>query len=132
MAAYLVRMSGTRDLVGFFVADDEDDLAIVVDECTDVPDCEYVELPAGGVMWESPAKPVPLDAGDLDDDDAPIEEFPWSGASLTGQWWQIAYGIEEVEWTPFDDGPPRPARPEPRRRLSGEGRVVPFRKRIKL
>lgn len=38
--AYLVRIIDTRDLVGIFVADDEDYLAIAVDECTD----EYVAL----------------------------------------------------------------------------------------
>jgi hypothetical protein len=42
--AYLVRIIDTRDLVGIFVADDEDYLAIAVDECTDAPGCEYVAL----------------------------------------------------------------------------------------
>lgn len=30
-----------------------------MDECTGAPGYEYVELPNGGVMWESPAKPAP-------------------------------------------------------------------------
>ncbi|MCA1542251.1 hypothetical protein I6F18_20035 [Bradyrhizobium sp. NBAIM32] len=59
-----------------FAADDEDDLELVVDECTDVPDCEYVELPPGGVMWESPAKPVPLKTGDPKDEESEPVEFP--------------------------------------------------------
>ena len=66
MPAYLVRIIGTRDLVGIFTADDGLGLAIAVDECTDVSDCEYAELPYGGIMWESPAKPVPLNVGDTD------------------------------------------------------------------
>jgi hypothetical protein len=128
--AYLVRIIETRDLVGIFVAEDEDDLAIAVDECTDVPDCEYVELPAGGIMWTSPAKPVPLQTGDPEDDESEPEEFPWAGASLTERWWYIAYGMDEVEWTPFADDPPRPPRTEPlTRKPLRPGRVIPFRKR---
>jgi hypothetical protein len=73
--AYLVRNIKSRDLVGIFVADDEDDLEFVMDECTDAPGCEYVELPAGGIMWESKAKPVPLDAGD-DEKSPGIARYP--------------------------------------------------------
>jgi hypothetical protein len=43
MPAYLVRLIQNRDVVGFFAADDFDDLVIIVDECTDVAACEYVE-----------------------------------------------------------------------------------------
>lgn len=46
--AYHVRIIDTRDLVGIFVADDEDDRAFIMDECTDAPGCEYAELPNGG------------------------------------------------------------------------------------
>ncbi|RXG96364.1 hypothetical protein [Bradyrhizobium zhanjiangense] len=70
MPAYLVRIIDTRDLVGIFVADDEDYLAFAVDERTDAPGCEYVELPTGGIMWESPAKPVPLQTGDPEDEES--------------------------------------------------------------
>ncbi|MBH5397150.1 hypothetical protein HZZ13_05000 [Bradyrhizobium sp. CNPSo 4010] len=130
MPAYLVRIIETRDLVGIFVADDEDDLELVVDECTDVPYCEYVELPPGGVMWERPAKPVPLDPGDPEDGASPIEEFPWSGASLTEAWWFIAYGRDEVEWMPFVEDPPQPPRPQPLTKTPRDpGRVIPIRKR---
>ncbi|SFN80818.1 hypothetical protein SAMN05216573_12256 [Bradyrhizobium sp. Rc3b] len=97
MPAYLVRIIENRDLVGIFIADDEDDLAFVMDECTDAPGGEYVELPAGGIMWDSPAKPVPLQTGDPEDMESEPEEFPWAGASLTERWWYIAYGMEDVE-----------------------------------
>ncbi|PPQ16349.1 hypothetical protein CV770_26765 [Bradyrhizobium sp. AC87j1] len=126
---YLVRIIETRDFVGIFVADDEDDLAFIMDECTDAPGCEYVELPMGGIMWESPAKPVPLKTGDPEDMESEPEEFPWAGASLTERWWYIAYGMEEVEWTLFE-GIPRPTRTEPvTKRPLNLGRVLPFRKR---
>jgi len=42
------------DLVGFFVADEMEDLLITIDECLDASDCEHKELPAGGhIMVES-------------------------------------------------------------------------------
>lgn len=30
-------------------------LLMIIDECTDPDACEYVELPDGGITWESPA-----------------------------------------------------------------------------
>ncbi|BAL09599.1 hypothetical protein BJA01nite_21860 [Bradyrhizobium japonicum] len=72
------------------------------------------------MVWDSPAKSVPLDAGDPQDEESEPEEFPWAGASLTERWWYIAYGMEDVEWTPFDDDPPgRPGRS--RARQAGVG-----------
>jgi hypothetical protein len=47
--AYLVRLIKSHDIVGFFTADDLDELAIAIDECADVDACEYVKLPVGGV-----------------------------------------------------------------------------------
>ncbi|MGC2813704.1 MAG: hypothetical protein WA303_25480 [Bradyrhizobium sp.] len=47
MPAYLVRLIKDRDIVGFFAAEDFNDLLLAVDECTDASACEYVELPAG-------------------------------------------------------------------------------------
>jgi hypothetical protein len=62
MPAYLVRTIDDHDIVGFFVADEMDDLLIAVDECTEPADCEYVELPVGGILWPSPAIAVPLES----------------------------------------------------------------------
>jgi hypothetical protein len=78
MPAYLVRLIQNRDIVGFFAADDFDDLVVTVDECTEVSACEYVELPAGGIMWTSLAVPVPFDVRDREDEEAEIEELPWA------------------------------------------------------
>ena len=130
MPAYLVRMIDTRDMVGFFFAEEVLELEMIVDECTDVPDCEYVELPHGGIMWESPAIDVPIEIDkDSDQDEVDIPELPWSGASLTESWWSVLYGYTDERWTRFvPDDPLRPRPPAPRRPL-GPGRVVRFRKR---
>jgi hypothetical protein len=129
MPAYLVRIIDTRDMVGFFVADEMDELIVAVDECTDPGDCEYIEMPPGGIMWTSPAIPVPLKAGDPEDDDSKSEELPWAKAELSELWWSVVYGHSDDEWTEFFPGKPRkPRTPAPRRPL-GPGRVVRFRKR---
>jgi hypothetical protein len=52
--AYLVRLVKDWDLVGFFAADDIDDLVDAVDECTDVDACEYVELPPAASCGQVP------------------------------------------------------------------------------
>jgi hypothetical protein len=131
MPAYLVRLCDTRDLVGFFFAEDDDQLELIVDECTDVPDCEYVELPLGGIMWQSPAIDVPIeidkDSVEADEDD--ILEVPWSGASLSESWWSVLYGYTDEKWTRFVPGNPLQPRPPAPRRPAGPGRVVQFRKR---
>jgi hypothetical protein len=83
MPAYLVRLIQNRDIVGFFAAEDFEDFVISVDECTDVAACEYVELPAGGIMWTSPAVPVPFDVRDPEDEDySEIEELPRTGRAV--------------------------------------------------
>jgi hypothetical protein len=108
--AYLVRLIENRDLVGIYVARDMDQLLFLVDECTDIDGCEYVKLPAGGIMWTSPACPIPPDRiGDSDGDEFPA--IPWRGASEVGTWTQFLY--EKVRgWKPLLDVPPRP-RPKP-------------------
>src|SRR5258708_5584258 len=129
MPAYLVRLCDTRDLVGFYFADDPDELEIIVDECTDVPDCEYFELPTGGIMWESPAIDIPIEIEKSvpDDDEDAVPELPWSGASLSESWWSVLYGRAGVSWTRFvPEDPLKPRPPAPRRPL-GPGRVMQFR-----
>lgn len=83
MPAYLVRMIGSRDLVGFYYAEEPDDLLMIIDEITDPDACEYTELPDGGITWGSPAIEVPIE----DDVDADGEEqtpdVPFAGASLS-------------------------------------------------
>ena len=131
MPAYLVRIIDTRDMVGFFFVEDIDRLEVLVDECTDTTDCEYVELPDGGIMWESPAIDVPIeiDKDSSEPDEADIPDIPWSGASLSESWWSVLYGDTDEQWTRFvPDNPLRPRPPAPRRPL-GPGAVIPMRKR---
>jgi hypothetical protein len=127
--AYLVRLIKNRDLVGFFAADDLDDLAGEVDECTDVEACEYVELPPGGIMWTSPAIPVPVDVGGREDEEAEIERLPWARAELSELWWGVVYGYTDDEWTRFDPDAPQDPTPESPKKLRGPARVIPMRPR---
>jgi hypothetical protein len=130
MPAYLVRTIDDHDIVGFFVADEMDDLLIAVDECTEPEDCEYVELPAGGILWSSPAIAVPFDPGDVEDKNADDDqELPWAKAELSETWWNVVYGYSDDKWTPFFPDQPRKPRPTAPPRPMGPGRVVPYRKR---
>ena len=127
MTGYLVRLTKNRDLVGVFVADDLDELIDSVDECTDVSACEYIEMPPGGIMWTSPAVPVPLSRGEPDDEKSPLQEVPWSAAQLSETWFDVLYGYTEGEWIPFD--PDAPSEPPPLPRPMGPGQVIRMRKR---
>jgi hypothetical protein len=71
MPAYLVRTADEHDLVGFFVADDLDELLELVDECTAPDACEYLELPSGGIFWDKPGVAVPIA---IDENDQPKAE----------------------------------------------------------
>jgi hypothetical protein len=125
--AYLVRLIKSHSIVGFFAADDFDALEIVVDECTDISGCEYVELPEGGIMWESPATPVPINAGN--DEEAELPELPWAKAALSEGWWSVIYGYTGETWTPFDPEATQDLMPDPPQTPMDPARVVPLRPR---
>src|SRR5690242_2747420 len=105
MPAYMVRVEGTRDIVGFFFAETMEDLLYAVDECTEPDGCEYVEMPVGGIMWTSLAIPVPIDhrSDDPEDDDPEqeLEKLPWARAELSEGWWSVVYGYTDEQWIPF-------------------------------
>jgi hypothetical protein len=123
MSGYLVRLIKSRDMVGFFAADDVDDVEIAVEECTDPFACEYVELPPGGIMWTSPAVPVPFDLSNRVEG-TEIEGLPGEKAELSEMWWGVVYGYTDVDWTPFD-----PDAPQDQRQTPGPARVTPIRPR---
>jgi hypothetical protein len=91
MPTYLVRIIASRDLVGVFSADSIIQLIDIIDECTEPDACEYARLPPGGIMWTSPATPIPIDVlGDADLGDP--DPIPWSDASFTELWWSYVFG----------------------------------------
>jgi hypothetical protein len=131
MPTYLVRTIDKKDLVGIFVAPDVFALALLVDECTDPADCEYQRMKPGGLMWTSPAVPVPLVFDDEDEDDLAPDPIPWSAATMTESWWdsffewsahgrwrpieftlEDLYGIDPEEPEPPPKSPLRPKRLE--------------------
>jgi hypothetical protein len=130
MPAYLVRLIQSHDLVGFFAADEFEDLAMAVDECTNAGACEYVELPPGGIMWTSPAIPVPVGVPDREDEEeAEIEKLPWARVELSELWFDVVYGYTDEEWTRFDPDAPQDPAPEPPKKPRESARVIPLRPR---
>jgi hypothetical protein len=127
MPAYLVRTIDEHDIVGFFAADEPDDLLVVIDECLDAADCEYMELPDGGIMWTSPAIAIPLNRGN-EDEDVAVEKLPWARADLSETWWDAVYGYSDDNWTKFFPNNPRSPRPVAPPRSMGPAKVVPIRK----
>eukprot|EP01035_Chromulina_nebulosa_P011591 gene11591-15483_t len=126
MPTFLVRIIETRDLVGIFSADSVEQLILTVDECTEPDSCEYARLSvAGGIMWASPAIPIPIEFPD-DSDFTEPDPMPWSEATLTERWWNYLHGYEKCRWKPFfPDSPSASALPK----RNGPGQVVPFKKR---
>jgi hypothetical protein len=79
MPTFLFRLIDTHDLVGIFVAQNIGRLADLVDECTEPDDCEFLRMPAGGVIWTSPAIPIPIELSE-DEDPTEPDPLPWAGA----------------------------------------------------
>src|SRR6266851_5268928 len=125
MPAYLVRTIDEHDIVGFFVADEMEDLLITIDECLDASDC--IELPAGGILWSSPAVAIPLIPGD-DDHETEAEKLPWAKAELSEAWWSVVYGYSDDEWTEFFPGSPRTPKPAAPSRGTSSAQFGPRRK----
>jgi len=113
MAVYLVRTIDDHDLVGIFNAPNFDQLVVAVDECLDPSDCEYQRMGTGGIMWESPAVPIPIPHDENAPDDPAEVDIPWNGASLTDGWWTSFYedGRRWRAFFPDEPRKPRPSRP---------------------
>ncbi|MGF6309933.1 hypothetical protein ABIB82_004070 [Bradyrhizobium sp. i1.8.4] len=142
MPIYLVRTIKERDLVGIFAAPNVMDLAFLIDEVLDPDRCEYQRLPSGGIVWDSRAVSVPIEAaGDDDDPDEDPENevlVPWGGARSTETWSNFLYGGAGSKWmkinvsledlygidpeTPEPEPPPKPVR------TRKSASVLPFRK----
>jgi hypothetical protein len=126
MPAFLVRTTDTNDLVGFYSAEDVDELIELVDDCTDVEACEYLELPSGGIYWDKPAVEVPIA---VNENDEPEARIPWSRADMTHFWGDAVYGFDSGEWVEFFPDIPGPSEPEHPPKPVGPGRVAPLRRR---
>jgi hypothetical protein len=112
LPAYLVRFVDDHDLVGIFFPNSIGQLCDLVDECCDIDECEYTELPPGGVYWTDEAIAVPVQAVSDDDEDEP--RIPWAGAMETESWTSRLYN-GPGNWKPLrldgaDDERPLPPR----------------------
>ncbi|WP_445490224.1 hypothetical protein [Rhodopseudomonas sp. RCAM05734] len=95
MPTFLVRIIETHDLVGIFVCSNLRELAITIDECTDAGECEYIRMASGGIMWTSPAIPIPIELPE-DDDGCEPSPMPWGAATFTEIWWGYVYGFRSA------------------------------------
>lgn len=80
MSCFLVRVIDTHEAVGIFSADDLAGLIYHIDEITDARECEFAELPSGGLFWGPGAKALPLE---LPDDPDEIREADTRVGELT-------------------------------------------------
>ena len=95
----------------------------------DVPRCEYIEMPAGGLMWTSRAIAVPVKI-DREEEHSDIPELPWGRIQPSESWGSVLYGYDtDEEWTRFRPDAPQDPSPEPRKKRMGPGRVIPMRRR---
>ncbi|MGX1321622.1 hypothetical protein AB7M17_005075 [Bradyrhizobium sp. USDA 377] len=102
MPAYLVRSIDSHQIVGLFSADHPRSLAHSVQEWTERDRCEYVELPAGGLVWGEAAVRVPMNPGIERDAEWNLPELPFTSATLSETWLNVLYGYTPgLRWTKF-------------------------------
>lgn len=98
MNGYLVRLNAgaarPREIVGFFLADDQKHLERLIDECCDADLCEYVDIGAGGIFWSDAAGYVVPPEQNEDDEVPPLPVDP----SVTGTWAGALY-VDGLKWT---------------------------------
>lgn len=100
MTVYLVRLKADAELVGIFVSPTDDLLGEFVDECRDPYECEFVELPPGGIYLDSAEAPkVPTNI------EYPVKDIPdWlAGATLSELWLDIFHSKKRgPKWQPIE------------------------------
>ena len=99
MNCYLVRVVGSRDLVGIFFAWDIVELVMLIDECLDPSICEFTELPPGSLYWSEPSVVVPIRRrrNETDDDADDNDGIPWSDVTLSDSWWGSLHSRQRWE-----------------------------------
>jgi hypothetical protein len=130
MPAYLVRLIDSCQIVGLFFVDHAEHLSDSVNEWTEGDRCEYVKLPAGGIVWAEPSGvAVPMNPGTELDANWAIPELPFNSATMSESWLNLLYGYPStLRWTKLK---PRrktesasPETPTP----MGTGQVIPMRR----
>jgi hypothetical protein len=102
MPAYIVRYNARHDtpgnLLGIFVAYDEEELHYFVDQKIEPNFCEYLELESGGIAWDSETNfPVPYP----EDTDYEMTTGLPAGGSLAGSWKDVLFEPNTAEWVPL-------------------------------
>ena len=128
MPAYLVRSIDSRQIVGLFFVDQAEHLANSVSEWTEGDGCEYVKLPAGGIVWPGAAVAVPMSPGTESDANWDMPELPFSSATMSESWLNLLYGYSPtLRWTKLK---PRrkPDSTSPQTPTPVTGQVIPMRR----
>ena len=127
MNCYLVRIIGSRDLVGIFFAWDIVELVLLIDECLDPSICEFAELPPGSLYWSEPSVVVPIRRRrkETDDDIDDNDGIPWSDVTLSDSWWGSLHSRQR--WEAINPDRARELRKRKRR-----GRKRPNRKSAQI
>lgn len=100
MNAYLVRLHKSMELVGLFVSPSENVLWEFVDECCDPDECEFVQLPAGGIYLPKAGGPRVPTCVEYPDDDRDIPDW-FADAIASELWIDIFYSEEHgPKWQP--------------------------------
>lgn len=126
MVGFLVRLIVNKDLVGLFFARTLVELMILIDECTEPEECEYIVLPPGSVHWTGPAVRIPIPIPE-DYEVAEDDGIPWRGATVSESWWAAFFASHR--WIPVDpEHAAKLKRRKPKKRSKRKSaKVIPFR-----
>ncbi|MCR5874381.1 hypothetical protein LRS10_09520 [Phenylobacterium sp. J426] len=103
MPNFLVRIIDSKEAVGIFAVSDIDDLFYWIDEVTDVSACEFAEIGSGSIIWEGPAKAIPVDLDEMPDDNDPTPVLDSIGEHALGGMWFNGLTQTDLEFTPCAD-----------------------------
>jgi hypothetical protein len=109
VAAYLVRVINSREIVGFFVAERFTELADILDEQCDAGLCEAIRLKSRGGVFVGGGSKVPAPHS-VEDDDHPDgwgeEQSAWEEELHNSSWqesesWSEPLLFEREDWRPI-------------------------------
>jgi hypothetical protein len=108
MMFFAVRLIKDKQAVGFFVAEDDDQLREMVDEVAPTYLCEFQELGAGGFIWEEPCPPLNVEFEVSEDGECPPIDELKRGVDFIGSVETLIRGGGEDVWEQLDEAPPEP------------------------